>query len=111
MPAARSSPKRRNSRAAMTIAEMVNALGINDVLAVGDRGPSWVDLPGVDGRKHALADLKEAKAVVVIFTCNHCPVASGYEDRLIRLTKDYDAKGVAVAAISVSLQPTDGLEK
>jgi peroxiredoxin len=58
-----------------------------------------------------LADLKDAKAVVVIFTCNHCPVATGYQDRFVRLAKDYEGKGVAVVAISVSRDPGDSLEK
>ncbi len=83
----------------------------NKVLSVGDRAPAWAELVGVDDRKHSLADLKQAKAVVVIFTCNHCPVATAYQDRFARLTKDYEAKGVAVVAISVSRDTADSLEK
>src|SRR5262245_31163198 len=41
----------------------------NDILNVGDAAPAWVDLPGVDGRKHSLADLKDKQVVVVVFTC------------------------------------------
>lgn len=83
----------------------------NKAIDVGDRAPAWADLPGIDGRKHSLADLQRAKAVVVIFTCNHCPVAAGYEERFIRLTKDFEAKGAAVVAINVSREPADSLEK
>jgi peroxiredoxin len=83
----------------------------NKVLSVGDAAPAWSDLAGVDGRKHSLADLKAAKAVVVIFTCNHCPVATAYQPRLVRLTKDYAARGVAIVAISVSRDGADTLKK
>ncbi len=56
-------------------------------------------LPGVDGRSHALKDFAQAKILVVVFTCNHCPTAQYYEDRLKQLAADYRGKGVAVVAI------------
>jgi peroxiredoxin len=68
-------------------------------LAPGSPAPDF-DLPGVDGKNHALADFKDAKLLVVLFTCNHCPTAQAYEDRLIRLHEDYKGKGVALVAIS-----------
>src|SRR5688572_14560256 len=55
----------------------------NPKLNIGDQAPVWKDLPGVDGKRHSLAELKSAKLVVVVFTCNSCDVAAGYEDRLI----------------------------
>jgi peroxiredoxin len=58
------------------------------------------NLPGVDGRNYQLADFAYAKILVVVFTCNHCPTAQAYEDRIIKLTSDYKDKGVAVVAIS-----------
>jgi len=97
---------------ALALAQQPSLAGrFNKVLSVGDAGPAWTDLPGVDDRKHGLADLKDAKAVVVVFSCNHCPVATAYEDRLIALAKYYRDKGVAFVAISVSLDPSDDLEK
>ena len=45
----------------------------NQVLKVGDRAPAWKNLPGVDGRRHSLDDLKAKKFVVVVFTCASCP--------------------------------------
>ena len=57
---------------------------------------------GVDDKPHCLADYKDAKLVVLVFTCNHCPVAQAYEDRLIALQKDYRTKGVQVVAINVN---------
>jgi peroxiredoxin len=82
----------------------------NSVLAIGDKAPDWENLPGVDGKPHSLADYRDAKAVVIVFTCNHCPVAKMHEDRLIDLAKKY-AKDVQVVAISVSRSPADGLDK
>jgi thiol-disulfide isomerase/thioredoxin len=56
-------------------------------------------LPGVDGKTWSLASFAGAKLLVVVFTCNHCPTAQAYEDRLIRIAADYKDKGVAVVAI------------
>jgi peroxiredoxin len=81
----------------------------NRALAVGDPAPEWKDLMGVDDQKHSLGDIKEAKAVVVVFTCNHCPVAQAYEDRIIELAADYKDKGVEVVAINVNNIDADKL--
>jgi peroxiredoxin len=83
----------------------------NKVLSIGDVAPSWKDLPGIDGKRHSLADLKDAKAIVLVFTSNACPVAAAYEERLIRFTKSYRDKGVAVVAINVSDLGEGALEK
>jgi len=68
-------------------------------LAVGAPAPDF-DLPGVDGRRHSLEDYASARVLVVVFTCNHCPTAQAYEDRLQKLYDDYAGKGVALVAIS-----------
>jgi peroxiredoxin len=78
-------------------------------LALGDKAPAWKKLEGTDGKSHSLADLKDAKAIVVIFTCNHCPVAKAYEERLVALDRDYKEKGVEVVAINVSNAEADKL--
>lgn len=57
------------------------------------------NLPGVDGRIWALKDFAPARALVVVFTCNHCPTARYYEERLKQIAADYKAKGVALVAI------------
>ncbi len=80
-------------------------------LSIGDKAPGWSGLPGVDGEKHGLSDYDDAKLVVVTFTCNHCPVAVAYEDRLIDLQKDYKSKGVQVVAVNVNTIPPDRLDK
>jgi peroxiredoxin len=68
-------------------------------LALGSSAPDF-DLPGVDGRNWRLKDFASAKVLVVVFTCNHCPTAQYYEERLKTLVRDYRDRGVAVAAIS-----------
>jgi peroxiredoxin len=83
----------------------------NEVLSVGDAAPVWNDLPGTDDKQHSLADLNDAKVVVVVFTCNHCPMAAAYERRIVALAKDYAEKRVQVVAISVSRHEADGPEK
>lgn len=67
-------------------------------LAIGSQAPNFT-LPGIDGKTYTLASFKNAAVLVIIFTCNHCPTAQAYEDRLIQLTNDYKSKGVAVVAI------------
>lgn len=78
---------------------------------VGDPAPDWKGIIGVDDKQHSLADYKDAKAIVLVFTCNHCPVAVAYEDRLIQLQKDYKDKGVQVIAVNVNNIPEDRLDK
>jgi peroxiredoxin len=68
-------------------------------LAIGSPAPDF-KLTGVDGKTYTLASFKNANVLVIIFTCNHCPTAQAYEDRIIQLTNDYKSKGVAVIAIS-----------
>ncbi len=67
-------------------------------LPIGAAAPDF-SLPATDGKMYSLASFHAAKVLVVVFTCNHCPTAQAYEDRLIQLTKDYSNKGVAVVAI------------
>lgn len=68
-------------------------------LEIGAKAPDF-NLPGVDGKFYTLADFKDARALVIIFTCNHCPTAQAYEERIKAIVDDYKAKGVAVVAIS-----------
>src|SRR5262249_54936925 len=57
-------------------------------------------LPGVDGKDYSLKDFADAKFLLVVFTCNHCPTAQAYEERIKNLAADYKDKGVALVAIS-----------
>jgi peroxiredoxin len=67
-------------------------------LPLGSTAPDF-NLPGVDGRNWALKDFAGAKVLVVIFTCNHCPTAQYYEERIKQLAADYKDRGVALVAI------------
>ena len=71
-------------------------------LKLGDQAPKWSGLSGTDDAKHGLSDYTRAKVLVVVFTCNNCPVAQAYQDRLIALEKDFQSKGVQVVAIDVN---------
>ena len=68
-------------------------------LGIGDKAPDF-NLPGVDGRRYTLGDFSRADVLVIVFTCNHCPTAQAYEDRIKRLAAEYRGKGVALVAIS-----------
>ena len=78
--------------------------------AIGDAAPEWSAIIGTDDKEHSLADYKDAQLVVMVFTCNHCPVAVDYEDRLIALQKDYESKGVQVIAVNVNNREDDRLD-
>lgn len=68
-------------------------------LQIGDAAPDF-DLPGVDGKQHTLKEFADARLLLVVFTCNHCPTAQAYESRIIQLDADYKQRGVALVAIS-----------
>ena len=86
---------------------LLMALGVasaeeHPILALGSPAPDF-SLPGVDGQTHKLSDYASSPVLVVVFTCNHCPIAQMYERRIQQLANDYKSKGVAVVAI----QPND----
>lgn len=68
-------------------------------LAIGAKAPDF-SLPATDGKTYSLTSFAKANILVIIFTCNHCPTAQAYEDRIIQLTNDYKSKDVQVIAIS-----------
>jgi thiol-disulfide isomerase/thioredoxin len=73
--------------------------GVPKVLAIGAGLPGF-SLPGTDGKTYAPADFKDAKALCVIFTCNHCPDSVAAGSRMERLYQDYKGKGVALVAVN-----------
>lgn len=68
-------------------------------LEIGAKAPEF-SLPGVDGKTYTLKDFDEARVLVIIFSCNHCPTAQAYEDRIISVANEYKPKGVDVVVIS-----------
>ncbi len=59
-------------------------------------------LPGVDDKQHSLADYAGKEAVVVIFSCNHCPYVRAWEDRMVQIQAGYADQGVQLVAISAN---------
>jgi peroxiredoxin len=81
-------------------------------LQIGQRAPDF-DLPGVDGKTYSLHSCKDAKLLVVVFSCNHCPYVIGVEDRMNQFYADYAPRGVAMIAINSNEtegHPTDSFE-
>src|SRR4051812_25341490 len=86
----------------------------NRKVSLGDKAPSFADLPGTDGKKHGLAEFAGKDFVVVVITCNECPVATSYEKRLVELAKKYalpDKSRVAVVAVNVNVEEEERLDK
>lgn len=75
-----------------------NAASNHPILQPGSKAPDF-HLPGIDGKMHSLADYASSPVLVIVFTCNHCPIAQMYETRISQLQADYSKRGVAVVAI------------
>ena len=81
-------------------------------LQIGQSAPDF-NLPGVDGKSYSLSSFKDAKVLVLFFSCNHCPYVVGSEDRMIKFANDYAARGVKMMAINANEtegHPTDSFE-
>lgn len=79
-------------------------------LEVGAKAPAF-EGTGIDGKEYSLDGMKDAKAVVVCFTCNACPVAIKYEDKFIDFAKTYGDKGVRFVAINVNPESLDAMKE
>jgi len=71
---------------------------VHPILALGSPAPNFA-LPGVDGKVHKLSDYAASPVLAVVFTCNHCPIAQIYEQRIEQLYENYGKRDVAVVAI------------
>jgi len=79
---------------------------------VGDRATDF-KLKNVDGKTISLADYPQAKGFIVVFTCNNCPYAKAYQDRIIALDQKYKAQGYPVIAINPNdpaVEPADSYD-
>ena len=74
------------------------AADVPPILKVGSPAPDF-NLRGIDDKMHSLKDYASAKVLVIVFTCDHCPIAGMYEHRIKQLTSGYKDKGVDVVAI------------
>jgi peroxiredoxin len=81
-------------------------------ISIGDRAPDF-ELRGTDGAGHPLSADGGAAATVVYWTCNHCPYALAWHERMLDLARDYDDRGVRVLAINsndAERYPADSFE-
>lgn len=69
------------------------------MLPLGTEAPPF-SLPDSQGRTVSISDFKDAKALLVVFMCNHCPFVKHILDRFVELAGEYANKGVAVVAIN-----------
>ncbi len=88
----------RSSGAAAYRAQLEEQWKKHPTLSMGSAAPDFT-LPGVDGKKHSLNEYKNSSVLAIVFTCNHCPVAQLYEDRIKKMVDEYRPKGVAFVAI------------
>ncbi|MEZ6059143.1 MAG: thioredoxin family protein [Planctomycetaceae bacterium] len=109
----------RNSAVCLTVAALVTFIELTAAAQsasspeIGDKAPEWSDLAGVDEKPHSLNDLADRDIVVVCFTCNSCPYAVDYEDRLIALQKKFadDGNRAQLIAINSNVIPDDRLDQ
>lgn len=83
------------------------------MLPIGTIAPVFILQDTVSGQLFSLNDLRSETATVVMFICNHCPYVLHVKDELVRLAKEYQAKGVTFVAISsndAEQYPQDGPE-
>lgn len=68
-------------------------------LKIGSSAPGF-NLEGIDGKKYSLNSFADKNALIIIFSCNHCPYVQAYEGRIKQIREDYKSKGVIVVAIN-----------
>ncbi len=88
------------------------ALTYSKGMPIGTLAPDF-ELPGVNGNTYYLKSFQDAKVLVVVFTCNHCPYAQAAEERLIAIQNDYRDRGVQLVAINpndAAAYPGDSFE-
>jgi peroxiredoxin len=95
---------RRTTSAALGLVLLIGSFAARaddnpPTLPIGSPAPDF-SLPGVDGKTYSLKDFADAPVLVVVFTCNHCPTAQYYEERIKAIVNDYRDKGVKLVAIS-----------
>ncbi len=89
------------------------AVSLNAQYSVGDKVRDF-NLKGTDGKMHSMSEFKDARGYIITFTCNTCPYAKKYEDRIISLNKDFAPIGFPVIAINsndVAQQPMNSMSE
>ena len=68
-------------------------------LKTGDKAPDF-NLKGIDGKQYSLADFKDAKALLIIFMCNHCPYVKAKQETIVNLQEKFKDKGLVIVGIN-----------
>ena len=76
------------------------AYTVSNMMPLGTKAPDFNLLDTVSGERMSLTYIQSDKATVIVFSCNHCPFVHFVNDEMVRIAKEYQAKGVAFAAIS-----------
>lgn len=74
---------------------------------IGESAPDWKYLQGTDGKLHSASDYRDAQVLVVVFLCNKCPCARGYDGRLSQFVQKYGPRGVRLVAINANKGATE----
>jgi len=91
----------------LTAACLAPAAEFNTKLDVGDAAPKFEGLKAVDGKTYSMADFKNKAVLVLVFTCNDCPVAQAYNERFNSFVTKYKNKPVGFLAVNCSVDPVD----
>ena len=89
------------------------SMRVHQAVQIGDKAPDF-NLKNVDGTMKSPSDYKDAKGLILVFTCNHCPFSQIYESRIIELHNKYAPKGYPVIAINPNdpvVEPDDSFEE
>jgi peroxiredoxin len=70
-----------------------------NTLKIGSSAPEF-NLTNIDGKRYSLSSFAEKKALIIIFSCNHCPYVQAYEGRIKQIQEDYKDRGVTIVAIN-----------
>jgi peroxiredoxin len=79
----------------------------NTKLSVGDAAPNFEGLKAVDGKTYSMGDFKDKDVLVLVFTCNDCPVAQAYNERFNDFVTKHKSKPVGFLAVNCSVDPVD----
>ncbi len=86
----------------MTTLSPAAASPVPATLAVGEPGPSFEGLLGVDGRRYGFSTFSDREALVLIFSSNRCPTAKAYGDRMNAVQRSYGPRGIQLVAINAN---------
>lgn len=97
--------------ASITHLDQPQAVAKRITMKPGDAAPKWTALKSTDDKSYTLESFEKAKAVVVVFISNDCPIAQSYETYLTNVSKEWAKAGVALVAINANNGKNDSLKE